>query len=505
MLPYFEAFLVKHTGAVARPFSFAAWQNISPASGAPSKDSARRLSRLTPLHVAAAKGQLHVVQALINYGADINQAFNNVTPLRLAVDRGHVSVVDYLVSLAPINLNPAYVPQPTLLHEASSRGHILVVETLLRHPETVINSTFLGSTPLHLAASSGHYMVVERLLKHVEIGVNPTAQGVRTPLHLAASSGHFMVVEILLSHPGIDVNPTDRRGRTPLHEAAVSGNSQVVGHFLQHRDINSHTTDENGHTPLQLAVFRGFWKVVCVLLDCDIEAAHRKLSQVLQQTPICPLEVMKRLLAHRDFHDVNVLDNSSGSKGWLLNVAIHSGHYDCVQLVLSHKDIDVNLKSGYDCRTRLPLASKRGNAEMVKLLLQHKDIDVNLEKGHTERTPLAIASKYGNVEIVKLLLRRKDIDINKGGANTWSSSALQRARSNGRAEIVELLLQHGAIDHDMTTPSSGDGADMANSSSIAKPHFEEPSDHDLESMPHSFLDEYMEEVDQSEPVDEWGC
>ncbi|EDQ84152.1 uncharacterized protein MONBRDRAFT_30538 [Monosiga brevicollis MX1] len=147
----------------------------------------------------------------------------------------------------------------TPLHVACEKGHVKVVEMLLKHgadaeakeivstvpPSFPLDPPYdgtpvphdddddaavpFGQTPLHRACFNGHDKVVEMLLKH---GVDAEAQNYvstvppssplyppmmdgDTPLHVACRYGHVKVVEMLLKH-GVDTKAKDNDGKTPL-------------------------------------------------------------------------------------------------------------------------------------------------------------------------------------------------------------------------------------------------------------------------------------------------
>ena len=55
-------------------------------------------SGATPLYVAAQNGHLDIVKALLEAGADRNQAMNSgATPLFIAAEKGHLDVVEMLL------------------------------------------------------------------------------------------------------------------------------------------------------------------------------------------------------------------------------------------------------------------------------------------------------------------------------------------------------------------------------------------------------------------------
>ena len=60
----------------------------------------------TPLHLAANKGHLIVVEYLVDHGADIlSENINGEIPLHLASRRGHLKVVEFLKRIIIQNQN----------------------------------------------------------------------------------------------------------------------------------------------------------------------------------------------------------------------------------------------------------------------------------------------------------------------------------------------------------------------------------------------------------------
>jgi ankyrin repeat protein len=337
----------------------------------------------------------------------------------------------------------------TPLHYASARGHLSTVQTLLNH-RFDINRVIRGFVPLHFAASGGHANVVEFLLNQKTIDIKQAFdQHHLTPLHLAAREGKIEVARILLSHVDFIVCKTNWNKETPLHLAARSGHSEMVQLLLQHSHHNdSCCLNQYQQSPLQLAALHGHWDVAQILLEHEEIRNSQGAAVALQQKSHTPGEILKILLEHPDFSNVNFSDsNSWGFRKGLLHSAIRKDDMECIQILLSHEKIDVNLALvGSD--TPLMLAAKLGRTEAVKLLLEHKNIDVNKIFGYPKHTALSIA------------------------------------RGKGYSEIVDLLLAHGAKDTDITVPSSGSIPAIADNTSTVLPQLEYPTIHDL--------DEYFE-------------
>jgi ankyrin repeat protein len=302
----------------------------------------------------------------------------------------------------------------TPLHYASARGHLSTVQTLLNH-RFDINRVVRGFVPLHLAASGGHANVVEFLFNQKTIDIKQafSPYGL-TPLHLAAREGKIEVARLLLSYIDFDVGKFNLHQETPLHLAARFGHSQVVQLLLQH-PLNNDSRCSNGHKfPLQLAALHGHWDVARILLNHEAMQKSQGPTVALQQKSHTPGEILKIFLEHPDFSDVNLYDsNSWGYSEGLLHASIRKNVLECIRILLSHEKIDVNL-SVYGSSTPLSLAAKLGRTEAVELLLQHKNIDVDHMDSWKECTALSIARKKGHGEIVDLLLAygAKDTDIN---------------------------------------------------------------------------------------------
>jgi ankyrin repeat protein len=344
----------------------------------------------------------------------------------------------------------------TPLHYASARGHLSTVQTLLNH-RFDINRVIRGFVPLHLAASGGHANVVEFLLNQKTIDIKQAfSQRGLTPLHLAAREGKIEVARLLLSYIDFDVGNINPYTETPLHLAARFGHSQVVQLLLQH-PLNNDSRCSNGHKfPLQLAALHGHWDVARILLDHEAIQKSQGPTVALQQKSRTPGEILKILLEHPDFSNVNLSDsNSWGHRKGLLHSAIRKDDLECIQILLSHEKIDVNLHP-YGSGTPLGLAAKLGRTEAVELLLQHKNIDVN-------------RTEYGG-------------------------TALQIAREKGHGDIVDLFLAYSAKGTDITAPPSRSISVVAGNATNIHAQIEQAID--LDSGDHSYpgVDEYLDGI-----------
>jgi hypothetical protein len=130
---------------------------------------------------------------------------------------------------------------------------------------------------------------------------------------------------------------------------------------------------------------------------------------------------------------MNVNKNSI-DQGIPINLAIKDQNWLIFNVLLNHKNINVNLPDGFG-QTPIIAAIDSQNQEAFEALLNHKNIDVNLPNPKDGKTPLDYAVEHDRVEMVKGLLEKYPGKIN---------SALLYVKS---PEVLGLLLDNGADIH----------------------------------------------------------
>ena len=114
--------------------------------------------RRTPLHLAALKGRPDVVKLLAHGDTKDAQDARGFTPLHLAADRGHVPVVENLLARGAKH-NTSTPRGFTPLHSAAYSGHTPVVETLFSKMKKAnrLAKANNGKNAFNAAQNQGHY------------------------------------------------------------------------------------------------------------------------------------------------------------------------------------------------------------------------------------------------------------------------------------------------------------------------------------------------------------
>ena len=232
----------------------------------------------TAIHIASSSGNLDIVIALIEAGAQIdNKNEDEQTPVHLAAKHGQLKVLKYILGHDRYSVNDEDFESQTALHLASSGGHHDIVQELIRAGADIhARNSYLWS-PLACAAAQGwvkctsHLIKVNKLImkypyndfSYTKVGASLETQdrNKNTPLHLAAKHGHDGVVQLLIDH-GADLTAVNLNDNNPISEAISRGNQDVILRILQserwreairHRHI---TTQSVKDTPVKQLIKR---------------------------------------------------------------------------------------------------------------------------------------------------------------------------------------------------------------------------------------------------------
>jgi ankyrin repeat protein len=163
---------------------------------------------MTPFHIAAASGNLAIVENCLQKDLDINVRSepNGFTPLHMCVsaageDRERQQVIEKICSCGADLEARTYDKGLTPLQMAAIHNKPLCIESLIRKGADIHALEGDGATALHNSAYSGFFDVCRLLIKS---GANPNIGDNKgnTPVTLAMDEGHKEILQMLLDAGG---------------------------------------------------------------------------------------------------------------------------------------------------------------------------------------------------------------------------------------------------------------------------------------------------------------
>jgi len=234
--------------------------------------------RTTPVHEAAAVGDVDKIHFLVEAGLDLwdtdNSGYNFI---HIAAFNNRTNVIlRYLQHCAePLEITPAEPDidrrcrsnRKTALHVAANRGHFESCIALLKCGADIGALDKGRWTPLHDAVvcrnEPAAAKVIQALYETAPSLILALTTDKETPLHLAARHGRLgavrVLVEILADRCGEVLSMPDIDGWTPLHSAVDSCRPEVVQVIVNavNSTCDAHSlyklTDKAGRSALQLA------------------------------------------------------------------------------------------------------------------------------------------------------------------------------------------------------------------------------------------------------------
>ena len=231
----------------------------------------RMLDELDSLDFACRNGNLDMVKALMEEGADVLARNNHDTVLHQAVSSNNEEIIrlilDKIKEKDPQNfsehINAKDTEGDTPLMWAAQEGKVNAAKILLEY-DADIDIDKDGKTPLHNAIQQGEEEIVKFLAEEPdEKAINIPDNDKKTPLHQAVENGNFAIAEILVKN-NANVNAKDKNGKTPLHLAAFAGNYDIAD-LLVKNNANYNIRDKSQRTPSQIANDNGKLSIVTYL------------------------------------------------------------------------------------------------------------------------------------------------------------------------------------------------------------------------------------------------
>ncbi|GAA4415457.1 ankyrin repeat domain-containing protein [Quisquiliibacterium transsilvanicum] len=404
----------------------------------PSAVDVERRDRRTPLFGPCFGGDLPVIAALVEAGADVDHAeADGWRPLHIAASAGQVAAIDALLAVGaslPLASDGSVTPP---LYLAASNAHLAAVERLLDLGADPAQAAG-GWTPLHAAAAEGHAEVARRLAQRGAPADARLPESGYTPLHVATLNGREDAVRALCAAgaaPDASVDYEQRKECTALH-LAVLKDLPGCARALVETGANPNPQDDLGRTPLQLALSTG--RIACAeaLLQAgaDPDAPARDGHTCLDLAVADGDEARVRfLLAHGARADAR---NPGGRTA--LQRAAAEGREGLLRQLLD-AGADPRLSDDDGC-IALHHAARRGQLPVLELLLTLPAADADARNADG-LGPLHLAAAAGHTAAVGYLLAHHAAPDPRD-ADGWTP--LHLAALGGHADTARALLGAGA-------------------------------------------------------------
>jgi ankyrin repeat protein len=170
----------------------------------------------------------------------------------------------WLPIVALLAAQQVYAAAPGALAEASMRGDLPAMKTLLKSGSDPDTAGPFGTPPLHWRVDKDD-LASARLLLQAGADANARTDRGISPLHLAIANGNADMAALLLQ-AGADANQLEPTGETQLMMAAQVGVLPVVQHLLAHGARVDEREAAYGQTALMYAARAGHAGVVATLL-----------------------------------------------------------------------------------------------------------------------------------------------------------------------------------------------------------------------------------------------
>lgn len=415
----------------------------------------------TALHYALREGRLSSARLLLEHGADINaQNHNGTTALTLEYARR--TNRDFFRELLERGADPDLGGRRTPLMIAASAGRRGDVDLLLEYGADLHVATTYGGTAFSGAAAGGYRELTDLFL---ERGFDPTLSFWRRnkirkmgdgALMAGIVGGDLFLIKSLLDR-GMNPNGEDT-GESLLHLAARKGRTEAAKLLLRY-GADPLQKNHDGLRPVDVAnneeirrLFKGTGSPRLVFPSSRTRLYHGPLAmRAIKSRTEAERTLDRRLLKAAAAGERPEVQHLLSEGAWIdtsddemrtpVIHALRTGKMDFIRWFLEQRP-SLNVV-GLMGDTPLGLAVGLGDEKLVREMLA-RGASPNLSGG--TGTALHVAIEAHETSIARLLLDHGASPSMMGGyRNGYQTTPLMLAAGHGQVEMVQLLLDRGAI------------------------------------------------------------
>ena len=325
-----------------------------------------------PFLISCERGSLNCVMSLLQAGANIDVRTDfKQTAFHLAAANGQLNILEALFQKRPKQsrelINSVDAEGDTPLHCAIANGHKTEAKFLLEKGALVNKANESECSPLHVAAEGGNTDFISLLL---EAGADPQSYCSYswTAVHHATWCNNLGFMEKLLEAvPMVQLAAKSKFGETPLYLAAKNGFLEFVEFFLE-RNVNPDIATKHGYTALHAAAESGNQIMVRKLLDAGCDGLYPSKRG---ETPFSfavrsrKVEVVN-LFLERGFNGCNIPDKTGTN---CFHLAAQSGSVNMLKKLITFVDIPSIRQVNCVGQDVMIYASNGGHVEMIDALI----------------------------------------------------------------------------------------------------------------------------------------
>ena len=384
------------------------------------------LGGATPLILASYLGYTDIVNALIEKGVDVKAKddVDGCMAIHLAAANGKNDVINILLDVDASNINDVDNRGNTPLHWASMKDRADTVELLIENGADIEAKDIDNWTALHYAAAFASLQTVEALVDNGADKNSLTKDG-NIPVNYAKDE----TIKTYLSGGKIGREDTEEVVEEETTETEETNENTEASETITEDELNNELdTTQNGSIVDPTVV--------------DLDPKQLELLIAVKNNDIIAVNALLK---------ENVNPNFVDEEGYSpLHRAVLNNNLDVVNVLLSYKDIDTEIKLPYEASvddwylggaTPLLVASYTGNADIVNALIEAGS-DIRAKDDIDGAATIHIASANGNNEVINILLNKDNTLINE--ADSMKDTPLHWASIKNQTDTISLLLANGA-------------------------------------------------------------
>lgn len=423
----------------------------------------------TPLHIAAARRNLQMIEWLLQHGADANAKGRNWTRQTPLDTAAHATDAEHHAEFAPIAdrlLQAGAAMTPWAAVALSDAAWLRA-----QHAQGALTNPIEGNGGMLRIAASCNRADILQLLLDLGFDANERtrmedldADGIAftwgMPLYHCAQSGKYELAEILLQH-GADPNGKVYASGDPVFQAYDKQDWKMVDLLQRYGGVPEATTAGLfRQTELARKMLAGEAKYGSEGVGGDT------LAEQLLWGGACggDAEIVRMALQH--------IDRAKDDPWWfhIMEQPIRmwsdgGAQLECFRLILQRCDPNIlgRTGDGFNLTILHSVAGARPHITAAQrvafaMALLYAGARTDLRDGLLQSTPLGWACRWGQIELVRLLLARGSDPV-EADAEPWATPRAW-AEKMGHSEILSVLAENNprysmTSDAGSTTTNSG--------------------------------------------------